>query len=227
MANCLNLGFQPKLSFKMNGGTERGDHPALSATLVTKPGDANLRRVQVTLPPSVLIDQGHIRTVCTRVQYAADECPQGSIYGFAKAWSPLLDQPVEGPVILRSNPEHEVPDLVMDLRGLIDVNVVGVIDAVNGRNRTTFEGIPDQPVSKFELTLQGGGKGLLVDSKSLCGHHPKASGSDRRPERPDGRSETGDEGELRRGRQAQTPSQKAPQEAPKSPSSRKGGLTDG
>jgi hypothetical protein len=175
VANCLNLGFQPKLSFKMNGGTERGDHPALSAKVVTRPGDANLRRVQVTLPPSVLIDQGHIRTVCTRVQYAADECPQGSIYGFAKAWSPLLDQPVEGPVILRSNPEHEVPDLVMDLRGQIDVNVVGVIDAVNGRNRTTFEGIPDQPVSKFELTLQGGGKGLLVVSKSLCGHHPKAT----------------------------------------------------
>jgi hypothetical protein len=77
-------------------------------------------------------------------------------------------------VILRSNPEHEVPDLVMDLRGIIDVNVVGVIDAIHGQNRTTFEGIPDQPVSKFELTLQGGGKGLLVNSKSLCGHHPRA-----------------------------------------------------
>jgi uncharacterized repeat protein (TIGR01451 family) len=174
VANCLALPFRPKLSFKMNGGTSRGDHPSLSATLVTQPGDANLRKVQVTLPPSVLIDQGHIRTVCTRVKYAADECPQGSIYGFAKAWSPLLDQPVEGPVILRSNPEHEVPDLVMDLRGIIDVNVVGVIDAINGQNRTTFEGIPDQPVSKFQLTLQGGGKGLLVNSKTLCGHHPRA-----------------------------------------------------
>jgi len=62
----------------------------------------------------------------------------------------------------------------MDLKGLIDVSVVGRIDSLHARNRTTFEGIPDQPVSKFQLTLQGGGKGLLVNAKSLCGHHPRA-----------------------------------------------------
>jgi hypothetical protein len=133
-----------------------------------------MRKVQVTLPPSTFIDQGHIRTVCTRVQYAADECPQGSIYGFAKAWSPLLDNPLEGPVILRSS-AHLLPDLVLDLKGLIDVNVVGRIDSINARNRTTFEGIPDQPVSKFQLTLQGGGKGLLVNAKDLCGRKHRAT----------------------------------------------------
>jgi Domain of unknown function DUF11 len=174
VANCLALPFAPRLSFRLSGGTSRGDHPALSATLTSKPGSADLRKVQVTLPPSTFIDQGHIRTVCTRVQYAADECPQGSIYGYAKAWTPLLDQPVEGPVILRSS-NHLLPDLVMDLRGQVDVNVVGRIDSINGRNRTTFEGIPDQPVTKFKLTLQGGGKGLLVNAKGLCGFHPRAT----------------------------------------------------
>ena len=66
----------------------------------------------MTLPQSEFLDQGHIRTVCTRVQFAADECPQGSIYGFASAYTPLLDQPVEGPVILRCS-DHPLPDLVM------------------------------------------------------------------------------------------------------------------
>jgi uncharacterized repeat protein (TIGR01451 family) len=174
VANCLALPFKPRLSFRLRGGTSRGDHPALSATLVGKPGNANLRKVQVTLPPSTFIDQGHIRTVCTRVQYAADECPQGSIYGFAKAWTPLLDQPVEGPLILRSS-SHLLPDLVMDLRGQVNVSVVGRIDSINGRNRTTFEGIPDQPVSKFQLVLQGGGKGLLVNAKDLCGIGARAT----------------------------------------------------
>ena len=93
---------------------------------------------------------------------------------FAKAWSPLLDHPVEGPVILRSS-DHPLPDLVMDLKGLIDVNVVGRIDSIHARNRTTFEGIPDQPVSKFTLTLQGGGKGLLVNAKDLCGRKHRAT----------------------------------------------------
>ena len=124
----------------------------------------------MTLPPSEFLDQGHIRTVCTRVQFRADECPQGSIYGFARAYTPLLDQPVEGPLILRSS-DHPLPDLVMQLKGVVDVVVVGRIDTVNGGIRTTFERIPDQPISKFTLTLQGGGKGLLVNSTDLCGTH--------------------------------------------------------
>jgi hypothetical protein len=77
-------------------------------------------------------------------------------------------------VILRSS-NHLLPDLVMDLKGLVDVNVVGRIDSNRGRNRTTFEGIPDQPVSKFKLTLQGGGKGLLVNAKDLCGRKRRAT----------------------------------------------------
>ena len=168
VANCSRLGFRPKLHFRLVGGTNRGDHPSLKATLKTHPGDANLRKVSVTLPRSAFLDQGHIRTVCTRVQFRADECPQGSIYGFARAYTPLLDQPVEGPLILRSS-SHSLPDLVMQLKGVVDVVVVGRIDAVNGGIRTTFEGIPDQPIDKFTLTLQGGGKGLLINSTDLCG----------------------------------------------------------
>jgi len=168
VANCSRLGFGPKLHFRLIGGTGRSDHPSLKATLTTHPGDANLRKVSVTLPRSEFLDQGHIRTVCTRVQFRADECPQGSIYGFARAYTPLLEQPVEGPLILRSS-DHPLPDLVMQLKGVVDVVVVGRIDTVNGGIRTTFERIPDQPISKFTVSLQGGGKGLLVNSTDLCG----------------------------------------------------------
>jgi hypothetical protein len=166
-ASDLSTTFQVANCFRLVGGTGRSDHPSLKATLTTRPEDANLRKVSVTLPRSEFLDQGHIRTVCTRVQFRADECPQGSIYGYARAWSPLLDQPVEGPVILRSS-DHPLPDLVMELNGVVNVVVVGRIDTVNGGIRTTFEGIPDQPISRFTLTLQGGGKGLLVNSTDLC-----------------------------------------------------------
>jgi hypothetical protein len=167
VANCSRLGFHPKLGFRLKGGTGRSDHPSLTATLTTREGDANMKRVSVTLPHSVFLDQGHIRTICTRLQFAADECPPGSIYGFARAWTPLLDNPVEGPVYLRSS-NHTLPDLVMAMHGLIDVDVVGRIDSVDGGIRSTFESIPDQPVSKFMLTLKGGGKGILVNSTNIC-----------------------------------------------------------
>jgi hypothetical protein len=167
VANCTRLGFGPKLSFRLKGGTGRGDHPSLTSVLKTRDGDANMHRVTVTLPRSVFLDQGHIRTICTRPQFAEDQCPPGSVYGYARAWTPLLDQPVEGPVYLRSS-NHTLPDLVMAMHGLIDVDVVGRIDSMNGRIRSTFGAIPDQPVSKFVLTLKGGGKGILVNSTNIC-----------------------------------------------------------
>jgi hypothetical protein len=34
--------------------------------------------------------------------------------------------------------------------------------------RTTFDVVPDVPVSKFSLTVRGGKKGLLENSTDLC-----------------------------------------------------------
>ena len=36
------------------------------------------------------------------------------------------------------------------------------------RIQTSFAPIPDVPVSKFTLTMEGGKKGLLVNSKDVC-----------------------------------------------------------
>jgi hypothetical protein len=166
-ANCLNLPFKPKLSLKLKGGTKRGDHPALRAELNARPGDANIGSAVVTLPRSAFLDQAHIRTICTRVQFAAKNCPKGAEYGYARAWTPLLDEPVEGPVYLRSS-NHKLPDLVVALHGLVDVNVSSRIDSKHGGIRNSFETIPDAPVTKFVLSLQGGKKGLVVNSRSLC-----------------------------------------------------------
>jgi hypothetical protein len=134
-------------------------------------GGANIARARVSLPHSEFLAQEHIRTVCTRVQFAADRCPSAAVYGRARAFTPLLDQPLEGPVYLRSS-SNPLPDLVADLRGPIDVVITGRIDSVNGGIRTTFNGVPDAPVSKFVIRMQGGKKSLLINSTDLCrGHH--------------------------------------------------------
>jgi hypothetical protein len=174
-ANCEALGLQPKLAVKFTGApTRRGGHPKLTATLTTKKGDANLEQVQVTLPKTEYLENAHIKTVCTRVQYAANQCPAKSIYGHARAWSPLLDQPLEGPVYLRSS-SHKLPDLVASLSGQIHVDLDGRISSYKSQIRNTFETVPDAPVSKFVLTMQGGGKGLLVNNTQLCKAKPKAN----------------------------------------------------
>jgi hypothetical protein len=170
-ADCGALGFKPKLSFRLFGATRRGGHPRLKAFLKPRPGDANFAAASVALPRSEFLDQGHIKTVCTRVQFAAHACSSGSIYGHAIARTPLFDTPLEGPVYLRSS-SHQLPDVVAALRGPdsqpIEVDVVGRVDSINGGIRTTFEFVPDAPVSSFLFTLQGDKKGLLINSTNLC-----------------------------------------------------------
>jgi hypothetical protein len=115
-------------------------------------------------------DDAHIKSPCTRVQFNANQCPAGSLLGFAGAKTPLLEKPLEGPVYLRANGgERKLPDLVAQLKGQIDINLVAFVEELHtGQLRTTFETVPDAPVSRFTLDLDGGNKGLLVNSINLC-----------------------------------------------------------
>jgi hypothetical protein len=180
-AGCASLGFKPKLGIKLKGGTKRGKFPALHATYTPRPGDANLSRLALTFPHSEFIEQGHFGTICTRVQFAAgagdgSACPPASVYGHVRAWSPLLAQPLEGPVYLRSS-SHNLPDAVFALHGLVNIDVVVRIDSSHGGLRATVEGAPDAPVSRAIVDMQGGKKGLFVNSTNLCAakHRAKAN----------------------------------------------------
>jgi hypothetical protein len=175
VGDCAALGFSPKLSISLTGGTTRAKHPALKAVLTAPPGQANIGRVAVALPPTEFIDNARIRNPCTRVQFAANSCPAQSVLGRARAYTPLLDKPLEGPVYFRSNGgERKLPDLVADLGGQIHIVLVGYIDSVNkkgseaSRVRSTFAAVPDAPVSKFVLELKGEDRGLLVNNTNLC-----------------------------------------------------------
>ncbi len=169
VSNCSSLGFRPHFSLKLLGGTRRGAFPALRATFSERPGDANLAYAQVALPHAEFLAQEHIDTVCTMPQFDREACPAGSVYGYAKATTPLLPEPLQGPVYLRSG-THLLPDMVAALRGDggIAIDLVGRIDSVGGAMRATFEGLPDAPAARFQLTLFGGKRGLLVNSTNVC-----------------------------------------------------------
>jgi len=178
LGGCNKLKFGPKISLTLKGGTKRGDYQSLRAVVKTNEGpdakrpEANIASAAVTLPHSAFLANEHIRTVCTRVQFAAGagngaSCPPGSIYGRARAVTPLLDDPLEGPVFLRSS-THPLPDVVVALHGMFDINLSGQTDSVNEGIRNTFASVPDAPASKFVLELFGGKKALIVNSRNLC-----------------------------------------------------------
>ena len=167
---CKSLKYRPSFFARIFGGQNqmrRGAHPKFRATLDARNGDANTRRAAFILPRATILDQAHIKTICTRVQLAANNCPKGSIYGNARATSPLLDGKLKGPVYLTSS-NNELPDLLADLKGQVNVRLRGVISSSNGRLKTVFRKTPDVAVNKFVLTMKGGDKGLLVNSRNLC-----------------------------------------------------------
>jgi hypothetical protein len=168
VANCAGLPFGPKLALSLKGGTTRAKNPALTAKLTAKPGEANIGKAVVTMPHTLFLDQSHVGSPCTKVQFAAIACPARSVLGTARAVSPLLEKPLEGPVYLASGYGHKLPDVLAVLRGQVEVRLDGIVSSVKGRLRTSFKTVPDVPVTEFTLRLAGGKKGLLVNSANLC-----------------------------------------------------------
>jgi hypothetical protein len=188
VGGCQGLGFSPKLAFKLtgNGQTHSGNHPTLTATLSDPPGQANMRSARVALPLSMALDINNSKNVCgydtaQAVHGGPVGCPASTIVGQATAVTPLLSQPLSGPVYLVQGIRfgkggvriHTLPSLLIPLRGQIALDL-RASSAVNGAQQlvTTFSTIPDAPVSKFTLTITGGRKGILVITgrgQTICG----------------------------------------------------------
>ncbi len=161
VTGCQNLKFKPKLQLSLKGSTGRIGHPALKA-VVTYPKQgsyANIARAQVNLPHSEFLDQGNLNKTCTKPVLLAGKCPKNSIYGKARAWTPLLEEPLEGPVYLVGGYGFKLPALVAELNGQIRVVLKGKVDSGPNKGiRNTFEAVPDAPVSRFVLEMKGGKK---------------------------------------------------------------------
>jgi hypothetical protein len=188
VGDCQALGFSPKLAFSLTGRgqTHSGNHPTLTATLTQPGGQANIRSARVALPLSLALDVNNSQHVCNydvaqAVHGGAVGCPASTIVGQATAQTPLLDRPLTGPVYLvqgirfgkNGQRIHTLPSLLIPLRGQIALDL-RASSAVNGAQQlvTTFSTIPDAPVSKFTLQINGGRKGILVITgrgQTICG----------------------------------------------------------
>jgi hypothetical protein len=177
LLNCRTLGFKPKLGIKLAGPTRRGAYPQLTATFQSRgQGDTNLKEIKVALPRSEFLAQNHIRSICTKAAFQREQCPPDSVYGQATAITPLFDDPLKGNVYLRSSASR-LPDLVADLHsGAVRIVLEGkILPTKQGGIQAYFEGLPDEPVDRFTMKLDGGRGGLLQNSADICKAPPEAT----------------------------------------------------
>ncbi len=167
VGDCAGLAFKPKLGVRFSGALGRNGHPGVRAVLRGNPRGAALASVGFFLPPDELLDLPHLRGLCPR-GVAPANCPGDSRLGELRLESPFLDGPVEGPVYIRV-PSHRLPDFTAELRSRrLRFVLNGRATSSNGRFGVSFGSLPDIPLSKAALSLQGGRGGIVVNSRSLC-----------------------------------------------------------
>ncbi|HYI99551.1 MAG TPA: hypothetical protein VEX36_07750 [Thermoleophilaceae bacterium] len=179
-SGCPSLRFRPKLALRLTGRkqTRTGKHPGVRAAVTQKRGEAGIRKAEVRLPKSLALDTDNAQALCEFEDGTKPDlerhCPKGSIVGRARAVSPLLNRPVAGNVYfvknVRRGPTGNVirtlPMIIAALRGEIAVNLKGTTNVKRGKLVSTFAGVPDAPIQKFNLNIKGGANGIVTVTRT-------------------------------------------------------------
>ncbi|HWP32142.1 MAG TPA: hypothetical protein VNL97_00195 [Solirubrobacterales bacterium] len=169
--NCSTLGFAPRMVVRQLGGrkaTKRSRDPSLRFDLYTRPGDANISSVAVTLPRAFGVDQRHLGNICSRAELAASRCAGRQPIGTVETETPLLDEPLKGLAYAVSG-FGLLPHLAFILEGQVTIIPEAESSSVaGGKLRTVVPVVPDAPIGHFRLTLYGGSQGYITNTRSLC-----------------------------------------------------------
>jgi hypothetical protein len=176
ITNCAALKFAPKFAVSTSGKTSKAKGASLSVKLTYPQGPpgtyANIARVKVDLPKQLPSQLKTLQKACTAAQFELNpaNCPAASKVGFARAVTPLIPVPLEGPAIFVSHGNEAFPSLIMVLQGYgVTIDLVGTtFISKQGITSSTFKTVPDQPIGSFELNLPQGKYSALAANGNLC-----------------------------------------------------------
>jgi hypothetical protein len=174
--NCASLQFAPKFAVATSGKNSKAYGTSLAVKL-TYPtalfgSQANIKQVKVELPEQLPSRLTTLQKACTAAQFDANPagCPAASVIGHAKAITPLIPVPLEGPAYFVSNGGEAFPNLIIVLQGYgVTIDLVGdTFISKTGVTSSTFKTVPDAPVGSFELVLPEGKYSALTALGNLC-----------------------------------------------------------
>ncbi|MGH2986559.1 MAG: hypothetical protein ACRDLO_07730 [Solirubrobacterales bacterium] len=170
--DCGALPFGPGFEATVRPQGTNGLKPELTTVISQTLAEAGLLRAQVILPSDLGADNAVLNNQCEPAQFEAGACPENTIIGSAVAASPLQTESLNGPVALVRPPTPGLPQVGLDLRGPLALKLLGSFVFTSQGTGVEFNGLPDIPIARFQLTFFGGDAGLVLAARSVCDPPP-------------------------------------------------------
>jgi hypothetical protein len=170
---CKKLAFKPSFAAIAGAKTSRTNGANIEVNIGLPTGQANILQVTTTLPKQLPVRLSTLAKACPAATFEAGPAPGGcskeANVGTVKATTPVLPGTLTGTAWLVSHGSEAYPNLDLILNGDgVTVILVGRTKVANSQITTSFNTLPDVPVSNISLYLPSGPNSVLGANGKLC-----------------------------------------------------------
>jgi hypothetical protein len=174
VGDCGALPFKPSVTASSGAKTSKLGGASLDVKVSQGAHQSNIRELQVQLPKQLVARFSTIQKSCPVATFEAGpppgKCTESSMVGTATVITPVLPGQLTGKAYFVSHAAESFPDLELVLHdGAVTIVLVGHTHiAKSSITTSTFESLPDVPISSVAVNLPVGPTSALSANGALC-----------------------------------------------------------
>jgi hypothetical protein len=172
--DCGALAFKPQVRVSTAGKTSKAGGAGIAVSITQPAGEANIREMQLQLPGRLVARLSTLQKACVAASFESGPppgtCAPTDRVGSATVHTPILPAPLTGTAWLVSHGSAGFPDLDLVLTGDdLEVVLVGHTHIARSSVTTsTFENLPDVPITSVTVDLPTGPDSALAANGRVC-----------------------------------------------------------